>query len=177
VEQIQSKPRITHRIAHELKQYVAVSLYLYVCFGAILLYRAAVLHAQGIDYLPYGVAAIKALILGKFMLVGHALRMGEHRTGTPLIYPILHKSLLFLALLVVLDLLEEVIAGAMHERSVVESLADFGGGTWLQIGATCLLMFLILVPYFAYREVANSLGEDTLKRMLLRGGAGQRELR
>lgn len=61
---------MTHRVVHELRQYAVISAYLYVCFGALLLYKTAILNGQGISYAPYGIAAIKALILGKFILLG-----------------------------------------------------------------------------------------------------------
>jgi hypothetical protein len=58
------------KLRHELIQYGLVSVYLYICFGAMLLYKSALLHAQGIIYTPYGLAAVKALILAKFMKPG-----------------------------------------------------------------------------------------------------------
>jgi hypothetical protein len=54
----------------------------------------------------------------------------------------------------------------IHGRSIHASLSDVAGGTGLQILATCLLFFLILLPYFAYREISRSLGEGGLKRLL-----------
>ncbi|PPQ27866.1 hypothetical protein [Rhodopila globiformis] len=170
MNEVQTKRRLRQRATDELKRYVAVSLYLYVCFGTLLLYKGAVLRAEGIDYTSYGLAAVKALILGKFMLIGHALHIGERYGNKPLIYPILHKSLAFLALLFVLDLAEEAIAGMLHGQSFRVSLAQFAGGTWLQIVATCLVLLLILLPYFAYREVGEVLGEGVLNRMLFRKG-------
>lgn len=165
-----TKSGISHRAVHELKTYAAVALYLYVCLGALQLYKDALLHAEGVHYALYGVAAIKALILGKFMAVGHALQIGERYAAKPLIYPILHKSLSFLVLLFILDLLEEVGIGALHGRSVIDSFFAMAGGTGLQIVAACILLFLVLLPYFAYRELGRSLGEDTLRRLLFVSG-------
>ena len=161
-----SKSSIAHKAAHELKQYAVISLYLYVCFGAMLLYKGAVLRAEGVGYAPYGLAAIKALILAKFMLIGHALRIGERHTDRRLIQPILRKSFVFLGLLVVLDLIEEVGVGALHGRSATQVLTGIADGSWLEILATCIIIFLILVPYFAYREVDRILGERRLFRMM-----------
>jgi len=166
MHEIHPKRPMHQKIKHELREYGAVCLYLYVCLGALLLYKTALLRAEGVSYTSYGLAAIKALILGKFMLIGHALRIGERYSEEPLIYPILHKSFAFLGLLFVLDAIEEVISGMIHGRSFQGSLSDVAGGTWLQILATCLLFFLILLPYFAYREVSRSLGEGGLKRLL-----------
>ena len=151
---------------HELKEYIAVFLYLYICFGVVILYKAAVLQGHGIDYAPYGLAAIKALVLAKFMLIGHAAKIGERYRQKPLIYPILHKSFVFLVLLVVLSVIEEAVTGVLHGHALGQSLAEIAGGTWFQVVATCVLLWLILLPYFAFRQVGERLGEGTLHRML-----------
>ena len=66
-------------------------MYLYVCFGAMLLYKMAILHAAGIDYAPYGLAAVKALILGKFMLLGRAARLGDRYQDRRVIHVIVQQ--------------------------------------------------------------------------------------
>jgi hypothetical protein len=158
--------RWAKKVGHEVKEYAVISLYLYICFGAILLFKVAVLQARGIDYAPYGFAAIKALILAKFILIGHAAKMGERYREKPLIYPILHKSIAFLVLVIVLSVIEEVVAGVLHGRSVAASLSEIADGTWLEIVATALLLWLILVPYFAFRQIGERLGMGRLSRML-----------
>jgi len=164
-----TRPTIAHRLAHEIKQYAAVTLYLYICLGAFLLYKGALLRSVDGSYVPYGIAAIKALILGKFMMVGHALKLGQGGIGGPLIYPILRKSALFLLLLFVLNMTEEIVAGLLHGRSVAAVVEEVTGGTLLQTLAVCLLFFLILLPYFAYREVGEALGEGRLWRLMMHG--------
>jgi hypothetical protein len=37
---------------NELIHYALISLYLYICFGAMLFYRMAFLHAAGVSYAP-----------------------------------------------------------------------------------------------------------------------------
>ena len=81
------------RMRHELVQFAVISVYLYVCFGAVILYKTALLNAEGISYAPYGLAVVKALILAKFMLVGEAAQLGERYERRRVIYVILHKSL------------------------------------------------------------------------------------
>ncbi len=164
-------PPITHatlaqRARHELAQYVIVSAYLYVCFGAILLYKAAILRGAGIDFDFYGLALVKALILGKFILIGHAFKIGERTTRGRLVFDILYHSAVFLVLLLVLSVLEEAIVALLHGHPIREALAGVAGGTLPQALATSLLMLLILIPYFAFREIAISLGEGTLLRLL-----------
>ena len=153
-----------------MTQFAIVTTYLYICFTAILFYKAAVLQAQNISFEPYGLAAIKALILGKFMLIGHAVGLGERYAHKPLIYPVLHKTVVFLVLLAAFTIVEEAIAGVIHGRTLTESISGIAGGTWLQVLATCLLMLLILLPYFAFRQIGEYLGEGSMRRMFFAEG-------
>lgn len=164
-----SRTKLAERLRHELFQYAVISLYLYVCFGAILLYKAAVLRFHGVDYYPYGLAVIKALVLGKFMAIGHALRIGERREYRWPITALLSKLGIFLLGLLILSVAEEIITGIIHGETALEAANDFAGGSWLQVVAICLLMALVLLPYFAFRQVGAALGEGELRRILVGG--------
>jgi len=157
------------RAAHELREYLMISLYLFICFGAILLYKAAVLRSVGIPTTLYGLAAVKALVMGKFILLGHAAHVGERFKRRALIYPVLYKSFVFLLMLFVLNVIEEALRGWIEGKSLRAALAGFGGGSWEQILAACLLMWLILLPYFAVRDISAALGEGELRRMFFVG--------
>jgi hypothetical protein len=50
----------SERITEELRRVAITTCYLFVCFSAVLFYRMAVLHSYGIDFEPFGLAAIKA---------------------------------------------------------------------------------------------------------------------
>jgi hypothetical protein len=160
------------RLRHELIEYGLISVYLYVCFGSLILYKVAILQAHGISYTPYGLAAVKALILAKFMLLGHAARVGDRHRRRP-VDVIIRKSVLFLLLLIVLSAVEEAVSGMLHGQSIGASLAGLGGGTLWQFLATCLIMLLILVPYIAFREVSTALGEGAMLRLLLHDREGE----
>jgi hypothetical protein len=160
---------VKQRLDHELKEFVAISLYFYICFAAIVFYKAAVLQAEGIGYAPFGLAVVKALILGKFVLLGQAAHVGERFAQKPLIYPILYQSAIFLAMLVALTVVEEATVGVIHGHTIAQSVADIAGGTWTQIAATCFLLWLILLPYFGFRQIGKALGEGQLRRMLFVG--------
>ena len=165
------KPRagaaLGRRVRHELVQFAVISAYLYVCFGAEILYKTAILNAEGISYAPYGLAAVKALILAKFMLIGRAARLGDRYRDRRVIYVILHKSLLFLLLLFVLSEIEEAVTGILHSRGADTVLAGLGGTLLWQTIATTLMMWLILIPYITVTEVSAVLGEGRLWQLLI----------
>jgi hypothetical protein len=154
------------KLKHELREFFLLAAYLYVCFVALVLYKAAILGGAGVSYLPYGLPVIKALILAKFILLGHAIGLGERFRTRRVVHVIVAKALLYLALLIVLSIVEEAVAGVIHGWTIAASLAELGGGTLPQIFATSLIILLVLIPYLASRELDIALGEGRLWEVL-----------
>lgn len=162
---------LTRRTIHEFKSFAFIFLYLYITFGAIILMKTAILHANGIDFTPWGVAAVKAAIMAKFMLLGHALKLGDSSKIGPLIWPTLYGAVTYLLLLVVLTILEEIIVGFFHGRSAAMSLGGLGGVHLEQTLAGIVIVLLVLIPYFAFRALATRLGEERLMQMFFGNSA------
>jgi len=160
-----TKAPLKQKLTTELKEVAALSLYLYICLGAVLVFKSATLREVGIDYTIWGIAAIKALVLAKFMLIGRMLDIGTRYRDRPLIWPTLYLSLMFLILLLVLTTLEELIVGWIHHRSLVESLTHVVGPTFYEGLAASFIMFLILVPYSAFVCLGDALGEHEIFRL------------
>jgi hypothetical protein len=159
------KASIGKRAAHELKQFLIIAAYLYVCFTALAYLKAAILQAHGITFAPFGFAAVKALICAKFLSVGYVFHFGERYKKQALIWPTLHSSFVFLVLLIVLTVLEEVIVGYLRHRAFADSLAEVGGGTLHQAIATSIILLLVLIPFFAFRSLADVIGGRVLFRL------------
>ena len=162
---IQPKTSFREKASEELMEFIILAAYLYVCFAALIYLKVAILQTNGIAYAVLGVAIIKAALCAKFMLLGRVFHVGERFKNLPLIVPTLHRSFLFLLLLVVLTLAEEIAVGAIHGRTVSDSISGIAGGTFHQIAATILILFLILIPYFAFRSLGNIVGDKTLVRL------------
>jgi hypothetical protein len=71
------KVSIGAKVTDELKEFGIIAAYLYVCFTALLFYKASILKAYDIPFAPFGFAVAKALICAKFVSVGHVLHVGE----------------------------------------------------------------------------------------------------
>jgi len=139
---------------------------LFVVFSALTFYKSAILEAQGVNWLPWGFALIKALILAKFILIGGALQIGEGHRPKPLIWQIIHKSIAFLILVAGFTVIEEAVVGFIHGKTFWESMAEVGGGTTEEMIATVIIMFLVFLPLFAYCVFSEALGERALHRLL-----------
>jgi hypothetical protein len=157
-----------------LREYIALSVYLYVCFAALLLYKAAVLRGHHIEYAPYGLAVCKALLLAKFILIGRKLRIAG-TLGSTLVHKIIYTSVVFLVFLVALSAIEVTIGAYVHHRTIREALAEGVAATPGEIFATCLLLLLVLIPYFAYGEIHTALGEGKLLQLLRGESDGRRD--
>jgi cytochrome bd-type quinol oxidase subunit 2 len=163
--QIKSKARFREKAGEELREFIVLTAYLYICFAAVIYFKAAVLQAHDVAYAHMGLAIVKAAICAKFMLMGRVFHMGERFEKLPLIVPTLHRSFIFLLLLAVLTFIEEIVVGTIHGRTVPDSISGIAGGTLQQMVATILIIFLILVPYFAFRSLGEIVGDKTLVRL------------
>jgi hypothetical protein len=157
-------------VVRELIRYWINVLYLAVFFGAFAWYRRFVLAGYGIDYLQYGTAIVEAMILGKVILIGEALGLSRGLKNKPLIYPTLHKAVLFTLFVGVFAIIEEIVAAVLRGKGVAGGLDELRGKDKDEILSRCLVMFLAFIPFFAFKELAMKLGEGTLGGLFFRQG-------
>jgi len=155
-----------HRLREELAKYLAVSTYLFVCFAVLLYYRSAILSEFGQHFAPLGTALVKALVLGKFLLIGDAMAVGTRVGARTLLQRIGIRTLLLAVLLVVLTMVEEIVVGLVHDRTPVAALSEFFGRALPEKLAGCLLMLLVLLPLVAYGELRRAIGATKLSSLL-----------
>ena len=160
-----AKATLHQRALHEFKELAIISAYLYVTLGAVIVMKTALLHTEGIAFAPFGIAIVKALVLGKFVLLGNAVHVGGRNISGPLIWPTLRRAFAFLVLLVVLTIIEEVVVGLFHHQSIAASLGEQFGARLQETLAGYLIMLLVLIPFFAFRVLSEALGEGRLERM------------
>ena len=163
----EEKSTLRSRLAHELREYAVNVAYLWVTLGALVLFKAGVLRQEGVSEAHLGVALGKALILGKFLMIGEAARLGARGEARPLLVLIARKVLAFFVLLVALFTAEEFVVGWLRGTSFAATLAAFEARSLLELIATCLLVLLVITPLVATRELARALGAGRLRRLLL----------
>lgn len=159
----EAKQSLKKRALHGLKEYLLISAYLFVVLALLVLYKSVILAENHIDFTLGGFALINALALGKVILIGQDLKVGERFHEAPLIYPTVFKSFVFSILLACFKIAEEAGIGMYHGKSFAECISTIGGGTWQGILSLSVLMFFMLIPFFAFTELKGVIGEGRLR--------------
>jgi hypothetical protein len=149
----------------EARKLVVIFLYLWVLFGLFALHKSILLPDAGILY-GQGFAMVNAFVLAKVMLIADNLHVGENFETRPLIYPVLFRSALFAIILVCFDLIEEVVVGTLRGKTVSESIDAIGGGTLEGILSVGVIIFVVLIPFFAFREMTKVVGNREMRDLL-----------
>jgi hypothetical protein len=79
-----------------------------------------------------------------------------------LIYPTLLKTVVFSVFVAAFILIEHMINGLWEGTGAMGSLIDFFRKGPCELLAGCLIIFVSLIPFFAFRELGRVLGEGKL---------------
>jgi hypothetical protein len=161
------KPSLKDRAEDELRRFLEVSAYLFVCFAVLLFYRNELLSEEGVTTISLGFAAGKALILGKFLLLGESAGIGKRWHASSLWIAILRQGILMWVLLIVLSVIEEFLVGLAHGHSFAQTLADYRAHSMLEMFAKSVLLLMVLLPMIATIELSKALGPGVLRGLLV----------
>ncbi len=78
----EAKRTLKQRAFREVKEYFAISLYLFVVFSTFAFYKAMLLAEYNVDLAPQGFALINALALGKVILIAQDLHLADVVPGS-----------------------------------------------------------------------------------------------
>lgn len=159
---------LKQRGVDEFHRFLVMFLYLWAVFGLFLLNEAVILRKTDISFLAQGFALLNAAILAKVMLIAEALKVGRRFDHLPMIYPIIHKSVVFATVFIVFHGLEEIVVATITGKPVAASLPAIGGGTWIGAALVWAILAVSLLPFFALREISQFMGEGRLWNLMFR---------
>lgn len=166
------------RILHEAAEYWITFIYLALFFGSFTLYRKLILAEHHISSFHFGMSLLEALILAKVILIGNALHLGRHFETRPLLIPTLYKAMVFSLFTGAFALLEHSLHGLIHGGGITEGVRQLISLGWDELAARCLIMFTAFIPFFAFQELGNALGEGKIWELFfLSRGKKQTEVR
>jgi hypothetical protein len=150
----------------ETKSLFWIFLYLWVLLSLFSFHKALVLKEEYLIY-DQGFALINALVLAKVILIGEFFHIGENLKNRPLIYPILFKSAVFAVLLICFHIIERSLRGVFLEgKTLSQSIPTIGGGGLQGILLLGIIIFAVLMPFFAFRELYAAIGAIEFRTLL-----------
>lgn len=155
-------PSLAAKAVEEFRRFVVLFLYLWLLFAMFVVNQSIVLREHGIPFFTQGFALINALVLAKVMLLFEAFDPGRWLRRRPLIYPILFEAFLLTVLFLVVHIIEKAIEGLVHGKRLAESLPSIGGGSFVGLLSVAVILFIALIPFFAFRNLGLVLGRDRL---------------
>ena len=164
------KRTLVVRGVEEFRRLVAMFLYLWVVFGVVVIAELIGLAQHELNYTFYGFAALNALILAKVMLIAEDLDVARGFEEKPLIYPIVYKSIVFSIVFLCFHALERILVGVWHGQTIAESVPAIGGGGAKGLFLVEIVATVLLIPFFAFREIGRALGKEELHAMLFTRG-------
>ncbi len=150
----------------EARRFIVMFFYLWVLFGLFVLNQRIILGQSGIAFSLHGFALLNALVLAKVMLVTEDLNLGRWLRRRPLIYPILFESLLLTVMFICFHVVEHLVIGLFQRETVEASIPAIGGGGLAGVICVAVILFVALIPFFAFRHVGRELGPGQLNAML-----------
>jgi hypothetical protein len=163
------------KLAHELRQLVAIFLYLAGFFMVFKLYTRLVLEEYQINYFAYGLTLLKSLALAKIILTGEALRLGERSRARPLILSTLYSAVVFSAFALAFEILEHLVLGWLRGKGPAAVFGEILGHGWPHLVAMTMVVFVAVLPFFAFRETERALGEGKLHDLFFKRRAAQEQ--
>jgi hypothetical protein len=154
------------RAADELRRFFILFVFLWILFGLFVLNERIILRQHGIGFSSQGFAIFNALVLAKIMLIAEDLNLNHWLRRRPLIYSILHYSILLTVLFIVFHVIEQMVVGVLKGETLANSVPAIGGGGFGGLMCLAVILFVTLIPYFGFRNVSRALGSGRLKSLL-----------
>jgi hypothetical protein len=166
------KAQLSHLMTNATKTFqklLAIALYLGVLLSLFSIHKALLLDEPNVFY-HVAFSFLNGLMLAKVILVGQELHIGDRLRNGALIYVILFKSAVFSLLLFVFRLVEEGIVGLHHGESFLQGLMTaypaLSHEKLMSIILVCGILFVTLIPFFAYLELSQTLGATYLRGLI-----------
>jgi hypothetical protein len=157
---------IEEKAINTTKRMLVIALYL----GTLLSLFS--LHRQLIDpdhnlLSHIGFSFLNGWALAKVILVGQELHVGDSFQTSRVIYKIVLKSAIFAILLYFFRCIEEGALGYFHGngfiKGIMEAGPSLGNAHAMGIILVCIIMFVALIPFFAYFEIEKIVGPYKLR--------------
>jgi len=158
-----SKKSLKARAAYEVRELIMVVLYLMFFFCTLVTYSMVLQKAYDSAMANYGEALIKALVIGKIILIGEALKVGRKFESQPLLPFSAVKAFAYTLIVFAFHIVELLVVSLFHGSGLDSA---FHNVRLYDLLAKSFVVFSTFIPFFAFRELGRRLGEDKFKSLV-----------
>lgn len=157
---------LSAKIKEEFIALLPPTLYFFIALHIVALIRALMTEGTGIAVTTTISVAVAALILGKAVLLADLLPIINRYPNKPLIYNVTWKTFIYLFIAALVHYLERLIDFSRQAGGVVAGnerlLAEM---VWPHFIAVQVLLFVLIVMYTTFREIARVIGTERMREM------------
>ncbi len=156
------------KMIHEAVEYYINFAYLAAVLIAFIWYRRLILAEYQIQYEEYWVPLVEAAVLAKVMMIGGLLRLNRGLEHKPLILPTLFRTVIFSVWVGLFSLLEKTVLGLLQGKGLTGGFEVLASKERYELIASCIVIFVAFIPFFAFRELGRVLGEGKIRALFFR---------
>jgi len=118
-----------------------------------------------LDLVSYGYALLEALIIGKVILLGRMLGLGNSLATSRLAIVVIYKAFIFALFTLVFSFFEDVLRAYWNGESSMDIYADFLARDAHRPFGRLIIMFAAFVPFFSFLELTDVIGQDNMFKL------------
>ncbi len=161
-----ARPTLLARLVGEFRLFFTLFLYLWVLLGVFVLNQNIARRQDGDTFMLQGFALVNALVLGKVMMIAEHLDFARWLRSKPAIYSIVLEALLCTLLFIGFHIVERLAIEAFRGGGHGEGVLSMGGGGLLGVALVAAVLFISLIPFFAFKNVTRILGWPRMRAIL-----------
>jgi hypothetical protein len=162
------RAEIKRRAMQEFKRYWLLTAYLAVYLVSFTTYRRLILAQHSISYFNFGYSLFEAMVLAKVVMVGEFLGIGDKFRNRPLIYPAVWRAMVFGVFVFIFSFCEVMIVELIQGESFRTAYRDIWAQHLYDKLAVSLVIFVAVIPLFAFNELGLVVGTDKLAGIFFR---------
>lgn len=163
------KKTLKQKLFHEFSEYFINVIYLACFFGAFGEARRLTLEHYNIQTDDYFIGIIKALVIGKVIMIGAFLRISRKFEHKPLLIPAIYKTGLFIVCVILFDVIEVLIKESIKLKSVSAGYHFLINEHFTKLWLGGLIMITVsFIPFFTLKELSRAIGQEKFRNMLLK---------
>jgi hypothetical protein len=156
-------PERRQKIKHELKEMLAIFLYLAFFFCALETLETFLLDEYHLRYWGYTFALISALVITKVIMIGEYAKLGKRHEDKALFLSAIWKAFVFGLLVFAFHIVEEVIKRLIHGADSATVSRELRLD---QFAGRAIVVFCTFIPLFAFREFRRVMGEEEFRSLV-----------